>query len=89
MNLLLSIYFLVLGTVSLSSVVSGVVENLWIRFAPGLLRYNHKYHLLFKRNDEEVINLHFETKDILSFILCSAIGIWYVFKKVGIFLVYL
>lgn len=80
-NLLLSAYFFVLGTISLSSVFSNFLEYLMGRFTPNLARKVDKYHFLFNKNQDEIVNLEFDTKDIASFLACSGIGVWYIFKK--------
>lgn len=85
-NLLLSAYFFVLGTISLSSVFSNFLEYLLGRFAPNLLNRVSKYHLLFTQDEGEVVNLQFDTKDIASFVACSGIGVWYILQKVGLYL---
>lgn len=80
-NLLLSAYFFVLGTISLSSVLSNLVEYFLGRFAPNLLKRSSKFHMLFTQDEGEIINLNFDTKDIASFIGCAGIGVWYILKK--------
>lgn len=73
---------MVLGTVSLASVVGDFIDKLIDRYIPSIRRWFSKFHLHFTQDNEDVINLPFDTKDIAAFVLCGAIGIWYVLKKV-------
>ncbi|OTF72812.1 hypothetical protein BLA29_007228, partial [Euroglyphus maynei] len=79
-NLLLSIYFLVLGVCSLASVVSDFIDNFLRSRNITFFRIN-KYHLLLTQNTVEMLNMEFDSKDIFALIACSGIGAWYIMKK--------
>lgn len=79
-NLLLSIYFFVLGTCSLSSLASDLLGYL---LKPTPFRFS-KYNLQLTKNSNEVLAMEFDTKDIFASIVCAMIGGWYVVKKVFI-----
>lgn len=80
-NLLLSVYFLVLGVCSLASVVSDFLECLLRRYPlPSFIRME-KYHLMLTRNSNDLLNMEFDSKDIYSLVFCSGVGAWYIMKK--------
>ncbi|KAI7690316.1 Minor histocompatibility antigen H13 [Sarcoptes scabiei] len=79
-NLLLSVYFLVLGVCSLASVVSDFIDCL-LKKRNIQLPHIDKFHLLLTKNSIETLNIEFDSKDIFSLIACSGIGIWYIMKK--------
>ncbi|KAF5885740.1 minor histocompatibility antigen H13 isoform X2, partial [Clarias magur] len=79
-NLLLSMYFFVLGILALSHTLSPVIN----RFAPAALP-NKQYQLLFTQGSgeikEEIVNYEFDTRDLISLGISSVVGVWYILKK--------
>uniref|UniRef100_A0AAY4D6K4 Minor histocompatibility antigen H13 n=1 Tax=Denticeps clupeoides TaxID=299321 RepID=A0AAY4D6K4_9TELE len=79
-NLLLSIYFFVLGILALSHTMSPFMN----RFFPDNLAIK-QYQLLFTQGSgeskEEIVNYEFDTKDLVCLAISSVVGVWYVLKK--------
>ncbi|XP_066527121.1 minor histocompatibility antigen H13 isoform X2 [Hoplias malabaricus] len=79
-NLLLSMYFFVLGILALSHTMSPFMN----RVIPANLP-NKQYQLLFTQGSgeskEEIINYEFDTKDLICLGISSVVGVWYVLKK--------
>ncbi|MBN3273633.1 HM13 protein, partial [Polyodon spathula] len=79
-NMLLSMYFFVLGILALSHTISPFVNRLFPANFP-----NKQYQLLFTQgsgeNKEEIINYEFDTKDLLCLCFSSVVGVWYLLKK--------
>ncbi|XP_055578573.1 minor histocompatibility antigen H13 isoform X3 [Falco biarmicus] len=80
-NLLLSMYFFVLGILALSHTISPMMN----RFFPANFP-NKQYQLLFTQgsgeNKEEIVNYEFDTKDLVCLALSSVVGVWYLLRKV-------
>jgi len=80
-NLLLSVYFFVLGIFALSHMVSPGVKKL----LPATLIPNENYHLEFMSGEgdqrQEILNLDFTTQDIIVLVGSAVIGVWYFLKK--------
>ncbi|KAA0707320.1 Minor histocompatibility antigen H13 [Triplophysa tibetana] len=74
-NLLLSMYFFVLGILALSHTM---------RFFPANLP-NKQYQLLFTQGSgeakEDIVNYEFDTKDLICLVISSVVGVWYILKK--------
>jgi len=80
-NLLLSVYFFVLGIFALTHMVAPTFTKL---IPPGLVPLQH-YHLLFSQGEgkekEDLVNVEFTTHDMVVFAGASALGVWYLLKK--------
>uniref|UniRef100_UPI00358E50D6 minor histocompatibility antigen H13-like n=1 Tax=Myxine glutinosa TaxID=7769 RepID=UPI00358E50D6 len=79
-NLLLSVYFFVLGILALSHTISPVL----LRFIP-LSFPNAPYQLLFTQGNgesrEELLNYDFDRKDLMCLGISSTAGVWYLLTK--------
>ncbi|XP_059078855.1 LOW QUALITY PROTEIN: minor histocompatibility antigen H13-like [Tigriopus californicus] len=79
-NLLLSVYFFVLGIFALTHMVSPFIKRLIPGFVPVI-----PYHLTFIQGEdsalEELVNFKFTTHDMVVFALSTAVGVWYFLKK--------
>jgi len=79
-NLLLTVYFFFLGIITLSHLLSPVVNSLMPAAVPKI-----PFHIHFTKgegkNKEDLINYKFSTHDILCLMISSCIGVWYLLKK--------
>ncbi|XP_061486826.1 minor histocompatibility antigen H13 isoform X2 [Rhineura floridana] len=92
-NLLLSMYFFVLGILALSHTISPVMNKLFPANFP-----NKQYQLLFTQGSgetkeaasgenslvafvAEIVNYEFDTKDLVCLAMSSVVGIWYLLRK--------
>ncbi|XP_064626281.1 minor histocompatibility antigen H13-like [Lineus longissimus] len=79
-NLLLTGYFFFLGILALAHILSPVVRGLIPEAFP-----NMPYHLIFTqgkgKDKESMVDYEFDRKDCVSLVLCSIIGVWYLWKK--------
>jgi len=79
-NLLLSMYFFVLGILALSHTISPFMNKFFPANFP-----NRQYQLLFTQgsgeNKEEIINYEFDAKDLVCLGLSSIVGVWYLLRK--------
>ncbi|XP_062835221.1 minor histocompatibility antigen H13 isoform X2 [Anolis carolinensis] len=92
-NLLLSMYFFVLGILALSHTISPVMNKFFPANFP-----NKQYQLLFTQgsgetkeavNDDngvvafvaEIVNYEFDTKDLVCLAMSSVVGVWYLLRK--------
>ncbi|XP_067227481.1 minor histocompatibility antigen H13 isoform X2 [Chanodichthys erythropterus] len=79
-NLLLSMYFFVLGILALSHTMSPFMYRVFPANLP-----NKQYQLLFTQGSgdskEEIVNYEFDTKDLICLCVSSVVGVWYVLKK--------
>ncbi|KAK2498991.1 hypothetical protein MC885_018844 [Smutsia gigantea] len=79
-NLLLSMYFFVLGILALSHTISPFMNKFFPANFP-----SRQYQLLFTQgsgeNKEEIINYEFDTKDLVCLGLSSIVGVWYLLRK--------
>ncbi|XP_073930609.1 minor histocompatibility antigen H13 isoform X1 [Castor canadensis] len=79
-NLLLSMYFFVLGILALSHTISPFMNKFFPANFP-----NRQYQLLFTQgsgeNKEEIVNYEFDTKDLVCLGLSSIVGVWYLLRK--------
>uniref|UniRef100_A0A672QLX6 Histocompatibility (minor) 13 n=1 Tax=Sinocyclocheilus grahami TaxID=75366 RepID=A0A672QLX6_SINGR len=79
-NLLLSMYFFVLGILALSHTMSPFMCRVFPANVP-----NKQYQLLFTQGSgeskEEIVNYEFDTKDLICLGISSVVGVWYVLKK--------
>lgn len=79
-NLLLSMYFFVLGILALSHTMSPFM----CRVFPANLS-NKQYQLLFTQGSgeskEEIVNYEFDTKDLICLCISGVVGVWYILKK--------
>uniref|UniRef100_A0A8C9SXT9 Histocompatibility (minor) 13 n=1 Tax=Scleropages formosus TaxID=113540 RepID=A0A8C9SXT9_SCLFO len=79
-NLLLSVYFFVLGILALSHTMSPFMNRIFPTSLP-----NKQYQLLFTQgsgeNKEEIVNYEFDTKDLVCLGISSVVGVWYLLKK--------
>lgn len=81
-NLLLSVYFFVLGIFALSHMISPRVKKMLV---PITIIPNENYHLEFLSGEgedrQEILNLDFTTHDIIILVASAAVGVWYFLKK--------
>ncbi|KAJ8258910.1 hypothetical protein COCON_G00179220 [Conger conger] len=79
-NMLLSIYFFMLGILALSHTMSPFMNQAFPDTFP-----NKQYQLLFTQSTEEsreeIINYEFDTRDLLCICISTVIGVWYILKK--------
>ncbi|RXN05993.1 minor histocompatibility antigen H13 isoform X2 [Labeo rohita] len=79
-NLLLSMYFFVLGILALSHTMSPFMYRVFPANLP-----NKQYQLLFTQGSgeskEEIVNYEFDTKDLICLGISSVVGVWYILKK--------
>ncbi|XP_030623313.1 minor histocompatibility antigen H13 isoform X2 [Chanos chanos] len=79
-NLLLSMYFFVLGILALSHTMSPFMNKVFPANLP-----IKQYQLLFTQGSgeskEEIVNYEFDTKDLVCLAISSVVGVWYVLKK--------
>ena len=79
-NLLLSVYFFVLGVFALSHMAGPWISKNLLGFVP----LEH-YRLLFTRGtgveNEEIIKYEVTTHDFITIIMSTLVGVWYLLKK--------
>uniref|UniRef100_A0A1A8M3I0 Histocompatibility (Minor) 13 n=1 Tax=Nothobranchius pienaari TaxID=704102 RepID=A0A1A8M3I0_9TELE len=79
-NLLLSVYFFVLGVLALSHTMSPLMSRILPESFP-----NKQYQLLFTQGSgeskEEIVNYEFDTKTLVCLLISSVVGFWYLLKK--------
>ncbi|XP_060930338.1 minor histocompatibility antigen H13-like isoform X2 [Limanda limanda] len=79
-NMLLSIYFFVLGVLALSHTMSPLMSRIFPTSIP-----NKQFQLLFTQGSgdakEEIVNYEFDTKNLVCLVISSVVGVWYVLKK--------
>ncbi|XP_071398956.1 minor histocompatibility antigen H13 isoform X1 [Centroberyx affinis] len=79
-NLLLSVYFFVLGILALSHTMSPLMSRVFPATLP-----NKQYQLLFTQGSgeskEEIVNYEFDTKNLVCLLISSVVGVWYLLKK--------
>ncbi|XP_023118849.1 minor histocompatibility antigen H13 isoform X3 [Amphiprion ocellaris] len=79
-NLLLSVYFFVLGVLALSHTMSPLMSRIFPASCP-----NKQYQLLFTQGSgeskEEIVNYEFDTKNLVCLVISSVVGVWYLLKK--------
>ncbi|KAM9855251.1 minor histocompatibility antigen H13 isoform 3-T3 [Aulostomus maculatus] len=79
-NLLLSVYFFVLGVLALSHTMSPLMSRIFPASFP-----NKQYQLLFTQgageSKEEIVNYEFDTKNLVCLVISSVVGVWYLLKK--------
>lgn len=79
-NLLLSVYFFVLGVLALSHTMSPLMASVFPTSFP-----NKQYQLLFIQGSgetrEEIVNYEFDTKNMVCLLISSVVGVWYLLKK--------
>lgn len=79
-NLLLSVYFFVLGVLALSHTMSPFMCRMFPESLP-----NKQYQLLFTQGTgeakEEIVNYEFDTKNLVCLLISSVVGVWYLLKK--------
>ncbi|CAL8279307.1 unnamed protein product [Boreogadus saida] len=79
-NLLLSMYFFVLGILALAHTLSPLMAKVFPASIP-----IKQYQLLFTQGSgeakEDVVNYEFDTKDLVCLVIGGVVGVWYVLKK--------
>ncbi|XP_043984717.1 minor histocompatibility antigen H13 isoform X4 [Gambusia affinis] len=79
-NLLLSVYFFVLGVLALAHTMSPAMSRIFPESFP-----NKQYQLLFTQGSgeskEEIVNYEFDTKNLACLLISSVVGVWYLLKK--------
>ncbi|XP_040009750.1 minor histocompatibility antigen H13 isoform X2 [Xiphias gladius] len=79
-NLLLSVYFFVLGVLALSHTMSPLMSRIFPDSFP-----NKQFQLLFTQGSgeskEEIVNYEFDTKNLVCLLISSVVGVWYLLKK--------
>ena len=78
-NMLLTLYFFLIGVFALASVLSPVLR----RIVPADLIKNEEYHTFMRRTtaNTTIFDLKFDHFDILGVIVAAAFGVWYLVKK--------
>uniref|UniRef100_A0A8K9XFE9 Minor histocompatibility antigen H13 n=1 Tax=Oncorhynchus mykiss TaxID=8022 RepID=A0A8K9XFE9_ONCMY len=79
-NLLLSMYFFVLGILALAHTMSPFMNRIFPANIP-----IKQYQLLFTQGSgetkEEMVNYEFDTKDMICLVISTVVGVWYILKK--------
>ncbi|GFN94538.1 signal peptide peptidase [Plakobranchus ocellatus] len=79
-NLLLTVYFFMLGVLALTHIASPFINKLVTGFFP-----NMDYHFILTQGKGEkkqfLMNYEFDRRDIFSLVTCSVFGFWYLWKK--------
>nr|XP_057941252.1 minor histocompatibility antigen H13 isoform X2 [Doryrhamphus excisus] len=79
-NLLLSVYFFMLGVLALSHTMSPLLSRIFPASLP-----IKQYQLLFTQGTgeakEDIINYEFDTNNLVCLIASSVVGVWYLLKK--------
>ncbi|XP_065167194.1 minor histocompatibility antigen H13 isoform X2 [Atheta coriaria] len=79
-NMLLTGYFFFLGVLALTHLLSPICSKLVPSAIP-----NIPYHILFRQGQgdkaSDIINYKFSSYDVVSLIVCSLVGAWYLWKK--------
>uniref|UniRef100_A0A8C5Q746 Histocompatibility minor 13 n=1 Tax=Leptobrachium leishanense TaxID=445787 RepID=A0A8C5Q746_9ANUR len=79
-NLLLSMYFFILGVLALAHTISPAMN----RILPANLP-NKQYQLLFTQGSgeskEDILNYEFDTRDLICLAMSTVVGVWYILKK--------
>ncbi|KAL3867787.1 hypothetical protein ACJMK2_040634 [Sinanodonta woodiana] len=79
-NLLLAVYFFILGVLALAHITSPVLSQ----FIPPIFP-NMEYHLILTQGKgdkkEELTNWEFDRKDLLCLAASGVVGVWYLAKK--------
>ncbi|XP_060935211.1 minor histocompatibility antigen H13-like [Limanda limanda] len=79
-NMLLSIYFFVMGVLALSHTMSPLMSRIFPTSIP-----NKPFQLLFTQGSgdakEEIVNYEMDTKNLVCLVISSVVGVWYVLKK--------
>lgn len=79
-NLLLSMYFFILGVLALAHTISPAMNRIFPENFP-----NKQYQLLFTQGSgdskEEILNYEFDTRDLVCLLLSGVVGVWYLLKK--------
>ncbi|KAG7520210.1 minor histocompatibility antigen H13 isoform X2 [Solea senegalensis] len=79
-NLLLSVYFFVLGVLALSHTMSPLISRIFPDSFP-----NKQFQLLFTQGSgeskEEIVNYEFDNKNLICLVVSSVVGVWYLLKK--------
>ena len=76
-NLLLSVYFFVLGVFALTHLAAPTLTH----FIPTSIVPLNNFKLRFTQDDADVINAEFSTHDVVVFALSGLVGVWYFMKK--------
>ncbi len=80
-NLLLTGYFFILGILALTHLLSPVATRLMPASVPKI-----PFHLRFTKGKapqlEDLLNYEFTSHDLVCMAFCTAIGVWYLLKKV-------
>uniref|UniRef100_A0A803JKQ3 Histocompatibility minor 13 n=1 Tax=Xenopus tropicalis TaxID=8364 RepID=A0A803JKQ3_XENTR len=79
-NLLLSMYFFILGVLALAHTISPAMNRLLPENFP-----SRQYQLLFTQGSgeskEEILNYEFDTRDLVCLVISGVVGVWYLLKK--------
>ncbi|XP_054644307.1 minor histocompatibility antigen H13 isoform X3 [Dunckerocampus dactyliophorus] len=79
-NLLLSVYFFMLGVLALSHTMSPLLSRIFPASLP-----IKQYQLLFTQGTgeakEDIINYEFDTNNLVCLLASSVVGVWYLLKK--------
>jgi minor histocompatibility antigen H13 len=77
-NLLLTGYFLIFGILAISATIRPIFLPF---FGKELKSLKYTLKTFWKKNDTEKIEIEFDKIDILSFIISTFIGLWYIMTK--------
>ncbi|XP_060110340.1 minor histocompatibility antigen H13-like [Heteronotia binoei] len=79
-QLLLSMYYCVLGILELSHTISPMIHKFFLANSS-----NKQDQLLFTQGSgetrKEMVNYKFDTKDLVCLVINSAVGVWYLLRK--------
>lgn len=76
-NLLLTVYFFFLGVMSLSHLLSPIMNSLMPASVP-----KNTFHIHFTKDQtNDLINYKFTTYDVVCLIIATLLGAWYLFQK--------
>ncbi|XP_018411896.1 PREDICTED: minor histocompatibility antigen H13 isoform X1 [Nanorana parkeri] len=79
-NLLLSMYFFILGVLALAHTISPAINRIVPENFP-----NKQYQLLFTQGSgdskEDILNYEFDSRDMVCLVISGVVGVWYLLKK--------
>ncbi|XP_064486794.1 minor histocompatibility antigen H13-like [Ornithodoros turicata] len=85
-NLLLAGYFFLLGIMALAHIMSPSMDRVLRKVLPTKL-YQWEYHLSFQAcptsegENEEIFDYRFNYSDVICWVCCALLGVWYLWKK--------
>lgn len=81
-NLLLSLYFFVLGVFALSHMISPFIsKNILTHLSVPIIPFHLKFTMGKEEETEALIDTQFTTHELVSLALSTVVGVWYLLKK--------